>query len=128
MLAMIRKRKIFSISDLAFVALMFWLGLNCGAVIAQEHHPRDIHEKFYSTWMMPDAPQTSCCNNNDCSPAASKYENGRWYAMRAEEWIPVPTQKIEHKRDTPDGRSHLCGRGSSVGSFMVFCFIRGAGA
>lgn len=104
------------------VALLFIVAAN-----AQEHHPRDIHEKFYSTWMMPDAPQTSCCHNQDCSPAASKYEDGKWFAMRAGEWIPVPNQKIERERDTPDGRSHLCGRGHP-GLFTVFCFIRGSGA
>jgi hypothetical protein len=36
-----------------------------GNVKAQEHHhpPQDqaTHEKFYSTWMMPDAPHVSCC-------------------------------------------------------------------
>ena len=35
--------------------------------IAQEHraHPAadmPLHEKFYSTWYMPDQPTKSCCN------------------------------------------------------------------
>ena len=34
---------------------------------AQEHHPHakqdeEIHARFYSTWMMPDNPDRSCCN------------------------------------------------------------------
>jgi hypothetical protein len=27
-----------------------------------------LHEKFYSTWYMPDQPTKSCCNNADCYP------------------------------------------------------------
>lgn len=107
--------------------LALWLGLNCGAAFSEEHHPQDIHERFYSTWKMPDAPNVSCCHNEDCSPAASKFEGGRWFAMRDGEWIRIPEAKIERERDSPDGRSHLCGR-RSPGLFTVFCFIRGGGA
>jgi hypothetical protein len=43
--------------------------LAVGPAIAQEnHHPaRDhaIHERFYSTWMMPDNRNVSCCHNQD---------------------------------------------------------------
>ena len=40
---------------------------------AQEHrhHPAAdmaLHEKFYSTWYMPDQPTRSCCNMADCYP------------------------------------------------------------
>ena len=43
---------------------------------AQQHHhpaPDDaIHEKFYSTWFMPDNPTKSCCNKMDCYPTEIK--------------------------------------------------------
>jgi hypothetical protein len=40
---------------------------------AQEHrtHPTSdlpLHEKFYSTWYIPDQPTKSCCNKADCYP------------------------------------------------------------
>jgi hypothetical protein len=38
---------------------------------AHRHHPAQdqlLHEKFYSTWHMPDNPAFSCCNNADCYP------------------------------------------------------------
>lgn len=99
---------------------------------AQEHRhpPQDqaIHERFYSTWMMPDAPHVSCCHNEDCAPAQSKLVNGKWYARKSDDqdWIPIPAVKVELNRDTPDGRSHLCGRWSGL-DFNVFCFIAGFG-
>ena len=47
--------------------------LAASSAIAQQHHhpPQDqaIHERFYSTWMMPDNRTVPCCNNQDCSPA-----------------------------------------------------------
>jgi hypothetical protein len=103
-------------------------------VFAQEHHghpPQDqtIHEKFYSNWMMPDSPHISCCHNEDCFPAQSKFVDGSWYARKTndDDWILIPPNKIEQNRDSPDGRSHLCGRHASSGDFMVFCFARGGG-
>jgi hypothetical protein len=85
--------------------------------------------RFYQTWKMPDNPNVSCCHDQDCSPAASKFENGHWSARRNdnEAWIDIPAKKIEQNRDTPDGRSHLCGR-RSLSEFTVFCFVRGGGA
>jgi hypothetical protein len=67
-----------------FILATFWIGLNCSAAFAQ--HPAEhqaIHEKFYSTWMMPDAPYVSCCHNEDCSPAESKVETGIGTPARA---------------------------------------------
>jgi hypothetical protein len=107
-----------------------------GNVKAQEHRhpPQDqaIHEKFYKNWMMPDSRNISCCHDEDCKPAESRFENGRWLARHVGDegtFTPVPPSKIEHDRDTPDGRSHLCGKryGFTGGEFTVFCFIPGAG-
>jgi hypothetical protein len=105
-------------------------------VSAQEHRhpPQDstIHEKFYSTWMMPDNRAVSCCHDEDCSPAESKFENGQWHARKVGDegsFTPIPAKKIEMDRDTPDGRSHLCGRRwGMTGDLTVFCFIPGSGS
>ena len=113
--------------------------LAVSSAIAQEHHhpPQDqtIHERFYSTWRMPDNRNMSCCRNVDCSPAETRFENGHWIARKVGDdgdWIAVPPQKIEHDRESPDGRSHLCSRRINwpwtlklgLGD-SVFCFIPG---
>ena len=41
--------------------------------VAQDHHHQagletQLHEKFYSTWFMPDEPTKSCCDKADCYP------------------------------------------------------------
>ncbi len=91
------------------------------------HPPQDtaIHERFYSGWMRPDKPNESCCNLRDCAPAKSVRRIGnRWEAQRESDdaWVVVPSEKIEQRRDSPDGRSHLCSRGLNV-----FCFVAGSG-
>ena len=43
------------------------------------HHPpqdQHLHEKFYSTWHMPDRPSVSCCNDADCYPTEINYVDG----------------------------------------------------
>jgi hypothetical protein len=104
------------------------------AVKAQDHHhpPQDVqlHEKFYSTWYMPDNPSKSCCNKQDCYPTEIKYIGTSLFARRREDgaWVVVPPQKIERNRDNPDGRNHVCmppPNHSEAGS--VFCFSLGGG-
>lgn len=97
------------------------------------HPPQDIelHEKFYSTWMMPDNPSMSCCNKSDCYPTEARFQNGHWSARRREDgkWLHVPDKKVERNRDNPDGRAHLCAPppGGSWAEGTVFCFTAGAG-
>jgi len=108
-----------------------------GATLAQEEHrhhpPQDmpLHERFYSTWFMPDEPTKSCCNMADCYPTTVQYHDGQWWAMRREDhkYIPVPWRKVEINRDNPDGRSHLCAPPPSANHApnTVFCFALGAG-
>ena len=113
--------------------------LASSSAIAQQHNhpPQDqaIHERFYSTWMIPDNRAVPCCNNQDCSPAESKVEDGNWVARKVGGygyWTVVPPAKIEHDRESPDGRSHLCSRRldrffkREVGD-VVLCFIPGTG-
>lgn len=99
---------------------------------AERRHPAQdmaLHEKFYSTWRMPDNPALSCCNNADCYPTDIKYVDGKIYALRREDgkYILIPPQKVEHNRDNPDGRNHLCAPppGLSNSSDTVYCFALG---
>jgi hypothetical protein len=97
----------------------------------RRHPPRDmaLHEKFYSTWHMPDNPALSCCNNADCYPTDIKYVEGNIYAKRREDgkYILIPPQKVERSRDNPDGRNHLCAPPPSLSnsSDTVYCFTLG---
>jgi hypothetical protein len=98
---------------------------------ARHHPPQDqlLHEKFYAQWRMPDNPSVSCCNEADCYPTEIKYVDGKIYARRREDgkYIPVPAEKVEHNRDNPDGRNHLCAPPPSTfhPSDTVFCFALG---
>jgi hypothetical protein len=103
---------------------------------AQEHrhHPPEdmaIHERFYSTWFMPDQPSKSCCNKADCYATEIKYVDGQIYARRREDgrWLPIPARKVERNRDNPDGRNHLCAPPPSHASNgqEVYCFALGGG-
>lgn len=123
----------------AFVSLGLWLlVLPSFASIAQaqehRHHPPEdmpIHERFYSTWYMPDQPTKSCCNKADCYPTDIKYVEGQIYARRREDgkWLLIPASKLERNRDNPDGRNHLCAPPpQTYGGDEVFCFAVGGGA
>jgi hypothetical protein len=102
-----------------------------GMALADHHHPPQdaaIHEQFYSDWMRPDAPTVSCCGLKDCYPTSFKLVGRAWYAQRREdgEWIPVPSHKFERRRDSPDGRNHVCMQAPG-NSNTVFCAILGEG-
>lgn len=118
------------------VAVILALALLPNAALAQHHPPQDqaIHEKFYNTWTMPDNRSISCCHDEDCSPAETKREGDHWMARKVGDtgnFSPIPLRKEEHERDSPDGRSHVCGRrygfDGSGSELTVFCFIAGAG-
>jgi hypothetical protein len=101
---------------------------------AQAHHhpPADIpiHEKFYSTWRMPDRPTSSCCNNRDCYPTEVRFRGGFWEAKRREDgvYVRIPWEKVEQHRDNPDGRSHVCmPPPASYRNDEVYCFSLGGG-
>jgi len=119
---------VFSIA--LFVAALGWTF----RAEAQVHHhpPQDVqlHEKFYSTWYMPDNPAKSCCNKADCYPTEIKYVGTSLFALRREDgqWIIVPPQKIERNRDNPDGRNHVCmPPPNHLQAGSVFCFSLGSG-
>jgi hypothetical protein len=115
---------------LAFVIVII---IGAAASAQEHHHPKEheeLHYRFYSTWMMPDNPKRSCCNQQDCYPTEARYSNGTWYAKRREDgkWLRVPPEKVEQNRDSPDGRSHICAPPASLGADTVFCFKEGSGA
>jgi len=96
---------------------------------ARHHPPQDqpLHEKFYSTWHMPDHPTVSRCNDADCYPTEIKYIDGNIFAKRRKggRYISIPPEKVERNRDNPDGRNHLWAPPRSAGfrsSDTVFCF------
>ncbi len=107
--------------------------LIAGSAFAQEHrHPEqdaEIHKRFYNTWMMPDKPTMSCCHERDCYPTEARKIGNRWEARRREDgqWLVIPPEKIEHNRDNPDGRNHLCAPPPTYGVTPVYCFIVGGG-
>jgi hypothetical protein len=102
-----------------------------GQTALHHHPPQDqlLHEKFYSTWHMPDHPSVSCCNEADCYPTEIKYVDGNIYAKRREDgkYIAIPPEKVERNRDNPDGRNHLCAPPPEAlhPSDTVFCFALG---
>lgn len=124
------------IGTLVLIALCILIGTVYGAKAQYQpgHPPQDmlIHEQFYATWMEPDNRAVSCCHKQDCAPAESRLEDGHWMARKVGDegkFTSIPDRKVEHDRDTPDGRSHLCGRADpwNSGKLDVFCFIAGAG-
>ena len=89
-----------------------------------EHH--SAAGRFYKSWMMPDNPGMSCCNEKDCYATEARKIGNRWEAKRREDgqWLVVPEQKIERNRDNPDGLNHLCAPPPMYGD-GVYCFILG---
>jgi hypothetical protein len=125
--------------SLTFAAALVALGAFAKSAMAQDHHHHHpagletlLHEKFYSTWFMPDEPTKSCCNKADCYPTEVKFQDGQWHARRREDgqFIPVPWKKVERNRDNPDGRNHVCMPPPTASHYRpntVFCFLPGAG-
>ncbi len=118
----------------ALVAVLIIRASNAVAQdVPHQHPPADmpIHEKFYSTWYMPDQPTKSCCNKMDCYPTEVRMSGGRIQAKRREDgkWLTIPEAKIERNRDNPDGRNHLCAPVPSIAypPDTVFCFTLGTG-
>lgn len=122
---------------LAAGCLIILLCLVACPVLAQDHsghRKQDMpnHLKFYNSWMQPDNRSVSCCHDKDCRSAEAHMKNGQWYARQDGDdgdFTPIPPQKVEQERDSPDGRSHLCGQryGFNGNQFSVFCFLPAAG-
>jgi hypothetical protein len=119
----------------ALIGVVAFLVAFAPAAEAQHRHPAqdaEIHERFYSTWRMPDHPYRSCCNKADCYPTEIRIIDGAIFAKRREDgnFIAVPAAKVERNRDNPDGRNHLCAPPPTATSYppdTVFCFSLGSG-
>lgn len=105
-----------------------------GGPMPHANHPQDLplHERFYSTWNMPNAGMrrtVSCCNKNDCYPTRIWAENGKYWALHREsgESIEVPANKLEQlqpdEEESPDGQSHICASRQKA----VYCATMGSG-
>jgi hypothetical protein len=124
-----------AIFALALGLFVFAVYFQLSRAQAEEHdHPAadaPIHEKFYSSWMMPDKPDRSCCNQRDCYPTEARYRDGFWEARRREdgEYVRIPWEKVEQNRGNPDGRNHVCMPAPGMGYYKdeVFCFSLGSG-
>lgn len=89
----------------------FIVALLCLADSARAHEP-------YSDWKMPDAPNTSCCNDSDCRPVRAESDmDGNWTAFVDGRRVPIPARKVM-KIQSPDGRSHWCGVNETT-----YCFV-----
>ena len=114
--------------------VLLWVCLAIAAAVLTargqpHHHPTETitgaAARFYETWMRPDQPSVSCCNQMDCATvSAVRFVGGQIEAQRKSDgaWLRIPPEKIEHDRDSPDGQSHMCSMGAAV-----FCFKLGAG-
>ena len=121
--------------------VLFAVGMTFAALafaspsLAEHYHPlqdEDVHEKFYSTWRRPDYPYFSCCSNRDCYPTEVRIAGRGIFAKRREDgkFVAVPAEKVEHNRDNPDGRNHICAPPPTATEYppdTVFCFILGTG-
>lgn len=113
---------------IGLVAIALTVGMTRKVKSHEGHLP---HEKFYKTWMKPDAPTQSCCSDIDCYPTQARQIKGVWHFQRREDgkWIRIPPEKVEINRDNPDGRNHVCA--SKPTDFnpdgTVYCFIPGGG-
>src|SRR3954453_9894963 len=121
------------ISTALLSALVLCYALTRSAGAQHNHPPQDVevHEKFYSTWFMPDQPTRSCCNKADCYPTEGKFEHNQGSPWRGEDgqYIPIPANKVERNRDNPDGRNHICAPPpwANYPPNTVFCFSLGGG-
>ena len=123
-----------ALASLGLALLLLLSFSSAGEAQEHGHHPPEdwpIHERFYSTWYMPDQPTKSCCNKADCYPTDIEYVDGQIYARRREDgrWLLIPARKIERNRDNPDGRNHLCAPPPNRAhrDEEVYCFTLGGG-
>lgn len=120
------------------IVVLILLMFACWVALAQGHHhppgDGDIHDRFYSTWMVPNNGQprkSNCCSLKDCYPAEIRSKNGAWEFRRREDgaWLRIPDNRIEQlqadPRESPDDRSHVCA--AAPPSVSVYCFTFGSG-
>jgi hypothetical protein len=119
---------------LAFLASLLAVGSLAGPASAQEGHHGVGHAELHEAYrglMRPDAPGSSCCNDQDCRPTRARFNNatGNWEAVKDGRWITIPWSKVVDA-DVPSqlgAQAHLCAPPPSwtwYGPDEVFCFVR----
>jgi hypothetical protein len=104
---------------------------------AEEIGHRLHHESDYRFWKQP-GTDISCCSDHDCAPVKAELREGKWFALRQNEWFDVPDEKgpgewlplrqsqwievpdakiIRERNPTVEG-GHLC-----YSSGKVICFV-----
>jgi len=114
---------------LVLLAVFLWTGAD--AQTGRHGHAHSKYHHAYEGLMRPDAPTSSCCNDNDCRPTEAKFNaaTGNWEAVMDGRWITIPKNKIVDG-DVPAelaSEAHLCAPPPGwpgYGKDDVFCFIR----
>jgi len=92
------------------------LGLCLAATPGLAHGP-------YTDWQRPDVGG-SCCNDADCSAAAEyRISGGQYEVLFQSRWVAVPSEKVLHGVQNPDGNPHLCAAPLKDGGVTIFCFL-----
>lgn len=96
---------------------------------AHHHPPQDqlLHEKFYSTWQMPDNPTLSCCNNADCYPTEIQYVD-RQDLCEAKGTGSTYSSRPRRSSETEiiPAENHLCAPPPALSPMdTVYCFALG---
>ena len=90
------------------------------------HEGHDKLHSFYETLMRPDFPNSSCCNQRDCTQVQARYDQqGQyWEFLKGKRWVRVPQSKI-NQEDSPDEKAHACWLPSTTDTDApIFCFVR----
>jgi hypothetical protein len=99
------------IAGLSFVVAL------TGSTLAEDPHGHaKYHHGFYEHLKVPGSG-LSCCNDNDCAPAAHRstpagievYVRGRWI---------VPPRDRTMEMITPDGGAHVC-----ASTHNIYCVV-----
>jgi hypothetical protein len=108
-----------------------------GALRGEETGHHQYHDSDYRHWKQP-GTDVSCCSDQDCAPVRAELREGRWWALRRNEWydvqddqgrgqwlvlrngewIPVPDDKIIWVSNPTVEGAHLC-----YANGKVVCFV-----
>ena len=103
-----QKRKLDALEAFFYLCLLVF-ALVCLARTAIAH---DI----YGSWLRNDG-MGSCCNMQDCAPAAAERRGDNWYVKAGDGWLKVP-EEVVLRKNSPDGQAHACILGG-----QVICFV-----
>lgn len=126
-----------------FIALVFWIGLNCGAAFSRdlgqwENGDSSVRE-WYQGLMQPDNPSASCCGESDAYWADEIHvKDGKTFATITDDRddaplkrphvdigtiVEIPNNKLKWDRSNPTGHGVVF---LSRGGY-VYCFVQPGG-